>query len=45
MLISERLNAAINDQIRDELGNSNQYLAIAAYLDGDGLSLLAKIYD
>jgi ferritin len=44
MLISETLNAAINNQIRDELGNSSQYLAIAAYFDGEGLKLLAKIY-
>jgi ferritin len=44
MLISETLNAALNAQIREELGNSNQYLAIASYLSGEGLSLLAKIY-
>ena len=44
MLISEKLNAALNDQIGNELGNSHQYLAIASYFEGDGLSLLAKIY-
>lgn len=44
MLISEKLNAALNDQIREELGNSLQYLAIAAFFKSEGLSLLAKIY-
>ena len=44
MLISEGLNAAINDQIREELGNSNQYVAIAAYFEGECLFLLAKIF-
>ncbi|MDB5349754.1 MAG: ferritin-like protein [Planctomycetota bacterium] len=44
MLISATLNAAINSQIREELGNSSQYLAIASYFDCEGLKLLAKIY-
>ena len=44
MLISERLNAAINDQIGHELGNSNQYVAIAAYFEGECLFGLAKIF-
>jgi ferritin len=44
MLISEGLNAAINDQIREELGNSNQYVAIAAHFEGECLFLLAKIF-
>ena len=44
MLISEALNAAINDQIRDELGNSNQYVAIASYFADESLNLLAEIY-
>jgi ferritin len=44
MLISEALNNAINAQIREELGNQSQYLAIAAYFDREGLKLLAKIY-
>jgi ferritin len=44
MLISEKLNAAINEQIGNELENSNQYVAIACYFEGEGLSLLAKIY-
>jgi bacterioferritin B len=44
MLISEKLNEAINVQIGNELGNSNQYVAMASYFEGEGLSLLAKIY-
>ena len=44
MLISETLNAAINRQIGNELGNANQYLAIAAYFEGECLFGLAKIY-
>lgn len=44
MLISEKLNAAINAQIGNELFNSNQYVAVASYFESEGLSLLAKIY-
>ena len=44
MLISETLNAAINAQIGNELGNSHQYIAIASYFESEGLSLLAKIF-
>ena len=44
MLISEKLNAAINAQIGNELSNSNQYVAVASYFESEGLSLLAKIY-
>lgn len=44
MLISESLNAALNDQIRAELGNSHQYLAIASYFQGENLNLIAKLY-
>lgn len=44
MLISAKLNAAINTQIGNELGNSNQYVAIAAYFEGECLFGLAKIY-
>jgi ferritin len=44
MLISGKLNEAINVQIGNELGNSNQYVAMASYFEGEGLSLLAKIY-
>ena len=45
MLISERLNAAINEQVGQELGNSHQYLAIASYFEGESLFGLAKIYN
>jgi bacterioferritin B len=44
MLISAKLNAAINAQIGNELGNSNQYVAIASYFEGECLFGLAKIY-
>lgn len=44
MLISKTIHAAINDQICHELANSNQYVSIAAYFEGEGLFGLAKIY-
>ena len=44
MLISEKLNAAINAQIGNELGNSNQYVAVASFFEGECLFGLAKIY-
>src|SRR5437763_15764045 len=44
MLISEAINAAINNQIGHELGNSNQYVAIGAYFEGECLFGLAKIF-
>ena len=44
MLISEKLNAAINAQIGREFGASNQYLAIAAYFDRETLPELAKFF-
>lgn len=44
MLISERLNAAINEQIGHELGNSALNWAIASYFEGECLFGLAKIY-
>lgn len=44
MLISETIQAAINEQIVNELGNSNQYVAIASYFEGECLFGLAKIY-
>lgn len=44
MLISEKLNAAVNAQIGHELGNSHQYIAIAAFFDTESLFGLAKIY-
>jgi ferritin len=44
MLISETFNAAVNEQIGHELGNSAQYWAIASYFEGECLFGLAKIY-
>jgi ferritin len=44
MLISGELNAALNAQIGHELGNSNQYVAVASYFEGECLFGLAKIY-
>jgi bacterioferritin B len=44
MLISEKFNAAVNEQIGHELGNSGQYWAIASYFEGECLFGLAKIY-
>ncbi len=44
MLISEKINAAINAQIGFELGNSNQYLSIASYFEGESLFGLAKLF-
>lgn len=44
MLISSKLNAAINEQIGNELGNANQYIAIASYFERECLFGLAKIY-
>ncbi|MEO6446098.1 MAG: ferritin [Gemmatimonadaceae bacterium] len=42
MLISNEMNAAMSEQIGNELAASNQYVAIAVYFDGDGLPGLAK---
>ncbi len=44
MLISEKFNAAVNEQVGHELGNATQYLAIASYFEGECLFGLAKIY-
>jgi ferritin len=44
VLTSEKINTAINAQIGFELGNSNQYLAIASYFEGESLFGLAKLY-
>ena len=45
MLISEKLNQALNEQIRHELGNSHQYIAIAGFFAKECLFGLAKIYN
>jgi bacterioferritin B len=42
MLISQKTNDAINEQIGHEFGASLQYVAIAAYFDRDGLPRLAQ---
>jgi ferritin len=44
VLISEKINTAINAQIGFELGNSNQYLSIASYFEGESLFGLAKLF-
>ena len=41
MLISEKMNAALNEQVGHEFGASLQYVAIAAYFDSDNLPELA----
>ncbi len=42
MLISKKMNAAINQQIGNEFGASLQYVAIASRFAGEGLSALAE---
>lgn len=44
MLISEKMNAAVNEQIGRELDASHQYVAIAAHFDADGLLMLARFF-
>ncbi len=44
MLISKKLNAAFNDEIGLELFASNQYLNMAAYLEGIPLKKLADLF-
>ncbi|HEY71460.1 MAG TPA: ferritin [Anaerolineae bacterium] len=44
MLISKKLNDAMNAQIGDELMASNQYLNIAAYFDSETLPELAAFF-
>ena len=41
MLISKKMNEAINRQIGNEFGASLQYVAIASYFVSEGLNLLA----
>jgi ferritin len=43
-LISPQMNAAINEQIGNELSASLQYIAIAAYFDADDLLELAQYF-
>ncbi len=42
MLLSTELNDALNEQVGHEFGASLQYVAIAAYFDGDNLPVLAR---
>jgi len=44
MIISKKLQDAINAQIGNELGASSQYLQIAAYFDGETLPNLAQFF-
>jgi ferritin len=44
MLISEKLNQTMNQQIGSELGASNQYLKIASYFDSESLPELAGFF-
>jgi ferritin len=44
MLISEKLNKSMNQQIGSELGASNQYLKIASYFDSESLPGLAGFF-
>ncbi len=41
MLISKKMNSAINQQVGNEFGASLQYVAIAAHFAGEGLTALA----
>lgn len=42
MLISQKMNEAINEQVGREFGASHQYVAIAAHFDVQNLPRLAK---
>ena len=44
MLISEKLNQAMNDQIGSELAASNQYLQVAAHFGREDLRELAAFF-
>ncbi|MBN1267219.1 MAG: ferritin [Anaerolineales bacterium] len=44
MLISEKLNQKMNEQIGNEFGASNQYLSIAAHFDSEALPELSKFF-
>ena len=44
MLISEKLNQAMNEQIGSELGASNQYLQVAAHFGREDLPELAGFF-
>jgi ferritin len=42
MLISERMNNALNEQVGNEFGASLQYVSIASHFAGEGLTALAN---
>lgn len=44
MLVSEKIVKAFNTQIGNELGASNQYIAIASYFDHEDLSELSAFF-
>ncbi len=44
MLISDKMNQAMNDQIGSELGASNQYLQLASYFATEDLPVLAAFF-
>ena len=44
MVLDEKLEAALNEQVGNELGASHQYVAIAAYFDTASLAELAKFF-
>jgi bacterioferritin B len=44
MMISKKMNAALNEQVGHELGASLQYLQIAAYFAGEGFGRLAGLF-
>jgi ferritin len=44
MMISDKINQAMNDQIGSELGASNQYLQLASYFASDDLPVLAAFF-
>jgi bacterioferritin B len=44
MLISKKMNAALNEQVGHEFGASLQYVQIAAYFAGEGLNRLAGFF-
>ncbi len=44
MIASEALATAMNEQIGNEMGASLQYVAIAAYFDGETLPELARFF-
>jgi ferritin len=44
MLISKKMNAAINEQIGNEFGASLQYVAIASHFANEGLTELATLF-